>query len=69
MQLIYPRTSNKYYYLSPGKPCLAYILQIIMEIPEYYLFRLDNSQIFSLGQVGKTGPKTKCHVCTNNNSF
>lgn len=69
MQLIYPRISNKYYCLSPGKPCLAYIFQIIMEIPEYYLFRLDNSQIFSLGQVGKMGPKTKCHVCMNNNSF
>ena len=71
MQMIYPNTSNKYYYLFPGKPCLVYILQITMEIPEYSLFRLDNSQIFHLGQVGKMEPinKTKFHLCMNNDSF
>lgn len=51
MQLIYADKSNKYYYLSPGTPCLGYILEIVMEILEYYLFGLDSSQIFTLGQV------------------
>lgn len=71
MWLMYINTSSKYYYLSPGKTCLFYILQIIMEIPEYYLFRLDNSQIFNFGQVGKMEPisKTNFHLCMNKNSF
>lgn len=71
MQLIYPNTSNEYYYLSPVKPCLACNLQITMEILEYYLFRVGNSQMFNLGQVGKMEPisKTEFRLCMNNNSF